>query len=49
MISRSPIQFDEMREIEIVEHDKGLNFRSCPFTRTCWVLFLAFSLDFQTR
>jgi hypothetical protein len=49
MISRSPMQLDEMREIEIVEHDKGINFRSCPFTRTCWVLFLAFPLDFQTR
>jgi hypothetical protein len=49
MISRSPMQLDEMREIEIVEHDRGINFRSCPFTRTCWVLFLAFPLDFQTR
>jgi hypothetical protein len=49
MISRSPMQLDEMREIEIVEHDRGINFRSCPFTRTYWVLFLAFPMDFQTR
>jgi hypothetical protein len=35
MISRSPMQLDEMREIEIVEHNRGLKFRSCPFTRTC--------------
>jgi hypothetical protein len=43
------MQLDEMREIEIVEHHRGINFCSCPFTRTCWVLFLAFPLDFQTR
>jgi hypothetical protein len=49
MISRSPMQLDELREIEIVEHDRGIDFRSCPFTRTCWVMFLAFPLDFQTR
>jgi hypothetical protein len=49
MISRSPMQLGDMREIEIVEHDRGINFRSCPFTHTCWVLFLAFPLDFQTR
>jgi hypothetical protein len=49
MISRSPMQLDEMREIEIVEHDRGINFRSYPFTHTCWVMFLAFPLDFQTR
>jgi hypothetical protein len=49
MISRSPMQLDELREIEIVEHDRGINFRNCPFTCTCWVMFLAFPLDFQTR
>jgi hypothetical protein len=43
------MQLDEMREIEIVEHDRGINFCSCPFTCICWVLFLAFPLDFQTR
>jgi hypothetical protein len=36
MIGRSPMQLDEMCEIEIVEHDRGLNFRSYPFTRTYW-------------
>jgi hypothetical protein len=49
MISRSPMQLDIQREIVIVEHDRGINFRSCPFTRTCWIMFLAFPLDFQTR
>jgi energy-coupling factor transporter transmembrane protein EcfT len=49
MISCSPMQLDELREIEIVQHDRGINFRSCPFTRTCWIMFLAFPLVFQTR
>jgi hypothetical protein len=49
MINLSPLQLDDIREIDIVEHDRGLNFRSCPFTRTCWIMFLAFLLDFQTR
>jgi hypothetical protein len=46
MINLSPMQLDDVREIDIVEHDRGLNFRSCPFTRTCWIMFLAFPLDF---
>jgi hypothetical protein len=49
MINLSPLQLDDLREIVIFEHDRGLNFRSCPFTRTCWIMFLAFPLDFQTR
>jgi hypothetical protein len=49
MINLSPLQLDDIREIDIVEHDRGLNFRSCPFTRTCWIMFLAFPLDFQTH
>jgi hypothetical protein len=43
------MQLDIQRDIVIVEHDRGINFRSCPFTRTCWIMFLAFPLDFQTR
>jgi hypothetical protein len=49
MIGHSPMQLDEVQEINIVEHGRGLNFRNCPFTRTCWVVFLAFPPDFQTR
>ena len=49
MINLSPLQLDDMREVVVIEHDQGLNLRSCPFTRTCWIMFLAFPLDFQTR
>lgn len=49
MVNLSPLQLDDVREIVIEEHDRGLNWRNCPFTRTCWIMFLAFPLDFQTR
>jgi len=49
MISQSPLQLDDFREVSVVEHDHGINLRDCPFTRTCWIMFLAFPLDFQTR
>jgi hypothetical protein len=49
MINLSPRQFGNGRELRVVEHDKGINLRNYPFTRTCWIMFLAFLLDFQTR
>lgn len=49
LIDHSPHQLDDLREVFVEEHDRGINLRSCPFTRTCWVMFLAFPLDFQTR
>lgn len=49
MINMSPHQLDALREIIVVEHDRGINLRNCPFTRTCWIMFLAFPLDYQTR
>lgn len=45
----SPHQLDVVCEIVVEEHDRGINLRNCHFTRTCWVMFLAFPLDFQTR
>lgn len=49
MINLSPHQLDDLTEIIVEEHDRGINLRCCPFTRTCWIMFLAFPLDFQTR
>ena len=49
MVNLSPHQLDVVHEIVVQEHDRGINVRNCPFTRTCWVVFLAFPLDFQTR
>lgn len=33
--------------IRVVKHDEGINARSCTYTRVCWLMFLAFPLDFQ--
>lgn len=49
MVNLSPHQLDAMHEIVVKEHDRGINMRNCPFTRTCWIMFLAFPLDFHTR
>lgn len=49
MINQSPHQLDALREIVVEEHDRGINLRNYPFTRTYWAMFLAFPLDFQTR
>lgn len=48
MISLSSHQQDNVREIVVEAHDRGINLRACLFTRTCWVMFLAMPLDFQT-
>lgn len=49
MINLNPHQLDVDRQFIVFEHDRGINLRSCPFTRTCLVMFLAFPLDFQMR
>lgn len=49
MINLGPHILPKGREITLEHHDRGLNLRDCPFARTCWVLFLCFPLDFQSR
>jgi hypothetical protein len=45
----SPHHIGNGSELRVVEHDRGINLRNSPFSRTCWVMFLAFPLDFQIR
>lgn len=33
--------------VTVVKHDEGINARSCTYIRICWLMFLAFPLDFQ--
>lgn len=33
--------------VRLVKHDEGINHRSCTYIRVCWLIFLAFPLDFQ--
>jgi hypothetical protein len=39
----------QIEKLTVVEHDRSFNPRNSPFTKTCWIIFLAFPLDFQTR
>lgn len=49
MINRSPHIMPDGRELFLVEHDNGINLRATPFMRTCWIMFLCFPLDYQTK
>jgi hypothetical protein len=49
MINLSPHFLLGGREIFLEEHDNGTNLRASPFSRTCWVMFLCFPLDYQTK
>lgn len=31
----------------MVKHDEAADLRAFPYTRECWVMFLAFPLDYQ--
>jgi hypothetical protein len=49
MINLSPHHIGNGRELRVVELDRGINLRNSPFSRTCWITFLASPLDFQTQ
>lgn len=49
MINRNPHLLPDGTQIILGEHDTGLNLRVRPFSSTCWVMFLCFPLDFQTK
>ena len=47
LVRNSPFHLDDNHVITVVKHDEGFNSRSCTYTRVCWIMFLAFPLDFQ--
>jgi hypothetical protein len=49
MINLSPHILPGGREIFLEKHDNGINLRACPFSRTGWIMFLCFPLDYQTK
>jgi hypothetical protein len=49
MINLSPHILPRGRQVFLEKHDNGLNLRACPFSRTCWIMFLCFPLDCQTK
>lgn len=48
LLNASPIQFGH-GQIFVQRHDEARNFRVCNYTRHCWIMFLGFPLDYQTR
>ncbi|CAN6359072.1 unnamed protein product [Urochloa humidicola] len=47
LLDASPIQFGH-GWLRVQKHDEARNFRACPYIRQCWIMFLAFPLDYQT-
>jgi hypothetical protein len=47
LVRESPFNFGQHSVVTVSKHDEGLNARSCAYTRICWIMFLAFPLDFQ--
>jgi hypothetical protein len=47
LVRASPFHMGQHNIVSVVKHDEGINSRSCNYSRVCWVMFLAFPLDFQ--
>lgn len=47
LVRNSPFNLGQNHVVRVVKHDEGINSRSCTYTRVCWLMFLAFPLDFQ--
>jgi hypothetical protein len=47
LIAASPIPFGHGL-IRVCKHDGARNLRACVYNRDCWIMFLAFPLDYQT-
>jgi hypothetical protein len=48
MLDISPIAINESL-LRVYKHDEAINLRACHYSRECWVMFLAFPLDYQTE
>jgi hypothetical protein len=47
LVKESPFNLGQNHVVTVVKHDEGINNRACAYTRVCWIMFLAFSLDYQ--
>lgn len=47
LVRNSPLPLGQNHVVAMVKHDEGINARSCAYIRVCWLMFLAFPLDFQ--
>jgi hypothetical protein len=47
MLNIRPIDVNDNIVLRIIKHDETINLRASPYTGVCWIMFLAFSLDYQ--
>lgn len=47
LVRNSPFHPGHNHVVRVVKHDEGINARSCAYIRVCWIMFLAFPLDFH--
>jgi hypothetical protein len=47
LVRESPFNLGQNHVVTVVKHDEGINHRACAYTRVCWIMFLAFPLDYQ--
>lgn len=47
MLDISPIAINDNSMLRVVKHDEAINLRACHYSRDCWIMFLAFPLDYQ--
>ncbi|CAN6164029.1 unnamed protein product [Urochloa humidicola] len=47
LLDASPIPFAH-GSVVVQRHDEAMNLRACNYIKQCWVMFLAFPLDYQT-
>jgi hypothetical protein len=47
LVRESPFNLGQHHVVTVVKHDEGINHRACAYTRVCWIMFLAFPLDYQ--
>jgi hypothetical protein len=46
MLDISPIAINDNSVLRVVKHGEAINLRACHYSRDCWIMFLAFPLDY---
>ena len=47
LVRNSPLNLGQNHIIAVTRHDEGINARAYTYSRICWIMFLAFPLEFQ--
>jgi hypothetical protein len=47
LVRESPFNLGQNYVVTVVKPDERINHRASPYTSVCWIMFLAFPLDYQ--